>query len=119
MLSMTRHWIWTLLAATLAVALAGVGLTLTSLYPGAAPGLATALLLGSLALTATAFGRIALRVRRLELENEGLIEEVSQEFDRVKDKLDIFAEAMDAPRSLTPDQAEAAEAANARRVMVK
>ena len=119
MLSLTRHWTWTLLAATLAVTLAAVGLTLTSAYPGAAPTLAASLLLGSLGCTAVAFTRVAMRVRLLELENEGLIEEISQEFDRVKDKLEIFSESLSAPRSLSPEEAEAAEQASVRRVMVK
>jgi glycine/D-amino acid oxidase-like deaminating enzyme len=116
---MTRSWTWTFALATAAILLAAVGFTVTSIDPGVAPGLTASLLLGSLACTAVAFGRVAMRVRRLELENEGLIEEIGQEFDRVKDKIEIFSDALQAPRTLSPAEAEAAEAANARRVMVK
>lgn len=121
MLSDARHsWTPTFLFASLAVAFAGVGLALSTFYPGAAPMVAAGLLVASLASTAAAFTRLALRVRRLELENEGLIEEISQEFDRVKDKLEIFSEALAEPRSLSPDEAApGTEQASARRVVVK
>lgn len=120
MLSYTRPWIWTMLTATLAVAFAAIGLTLSLVAPGAMPVLGSALLLASLGMTATAFGRLVARVRRLELENEGLIEEISQEFDRVKDKIDIFAEALADPRSLTPEEAAAHDADTPmRRVTIK
>ena len=104
MLSAETHWTWTLVLAVLAISLAAVGLGLESFYPGAAPLVSTALLVGSLASTAGAFTRVALRVRRLELENIGLIEEISQEFDRVKDKIEIFSEALADPRSITPEE---------------
>lgn len=107
MISTDSNWTFTLVFATLAVTLAAVGLGLTGLSPGLAPLAATSLLLGSLAFTAAAFARVALRVRRLELENEGLIEEISQEFDRVKDKLEIFREALTEPLSLQPQDVEA------------
>ena len=115
----TRSWTLTLLAATLAVTLAVVGMGLSAFYPGAAPAVGTALLLGSLASTAAAFTLVAMRVRRLELENEGLIEEISQEFDRVKDKLEIFGEALAEPRTLTPEDESARRAEPSRRVVVK
>jgi len=116
-LSLTRNWILTFAAALTAVVLGACGLLLTTFDPGAAPAVASALLAGSLACTGAAFVRVALRVRRLELENEGLIEEISQEFDRVRDKLDIFAEAQASAAS--SEQAEAAERSGIRRVMVK
>lgn len=119
MLSAEKTWTPTLLFAAFAVAFAAIGLALTGLYPGAAPLVATSLLVASLACTTGAFGLVAMRVRRLELENEGLVEEISQEFSRVKDRLEIYSEALEAPRSLTPEQQEAAERASARRVMVK
>ena len=103
MLSVDNNWTWTLVLATLAVTFAAVGLGLTGIYPGAAPMVATGLLVGSLVCTAGAFARVAIRVRRLELENMGLIEEISQEFDRVKDKLEIFSEALAEPRTLQPE----------------
>ncbi|MFA5862810.1 MAG: hypothetical protein WDA16_14050 [Candidatus Thermoplasmatota archaeon] len=97
-----KNWLMTTVAATLAVVLAAVGLLSSTLYPGATPALTAALFVGSVAATATAFTGMALRVRRLEMENLGLIEEISQEFDNVKDKISIFAEALDAPRSMSP-----------------
>lgn len=120
MLSYTRSWIWTILAATLAIVFAGVGLTMNTVEPGAMPLFSSGLLLASLACTAAAFGRLVSRVRRLELENEGLIEEISQEFDRVKDKLEIFSEALADPRSISPEEAAEREAdAPMRRVTIK
>lgn len=104
MLSADKNWTITLVLATLAVAFALAGLGLNGFYPGAAPLVATSLLAASLASTAGAFGRVAMRLRRLELENEGLIEEISQEFDRVKDKIEIFSEALAEPRSITPEE---------------
>ena len=104
-------WNLTLVAATVAVALAAAGLLLNALSPGAAPVVSAALLATSLGATGVAFTFLAMRVHRLELENEGLIEEISQEFQRVKDRIEIFGEA------LAPD-AEAMEDA-ARRVVVK
>lgn len=120
MLSNPRQNAWTptFLSAALAVAFAAVGLALSVFYPGAAPTVAAGLLVASLGSTAFAFTRLALRVRRLELENEGLIEEISQEFDRVKDKLEIFSEALAEPRSLTPEEEVRADAP-LRRVVVK
>ena len=112
----TKNWTATLVLSASAVLLALVGLGLTSLYPGAAAIVAGSLLAGSLGATAGAFTLVALRVRRLELENEGLIEEISQEFDRVKDKLEIFGEALEEPRSLTPADEKDLPL---RRVMVK
>jgi len=107
MISADKNWTWTLVFATLAIAFAAAGLGLTGLYPGAAPLVGTSLLLASIASTTVAFTRVAMRVRRLELENEGLVEEIAQEFDRVKDKLEIFSEALAEPRSLTPQDVEA------------
>ena len=107
----TESWTLTLVAGTVAVALAAAGLLLTTLAPGAAPSVSALLLATSLGATGTAFTLVAARVRRLELENEGLIEEISQEFQRVKDKVEIFEEA------LAPD--EDALEASARRVVVK
>ncbi|HET6403361.1 MAG TPA: hypothetical protein VFH78_01835 [Candidatus Thermoplasmatota archaeon] len=104
MISVDNNWTVTLVCATLAVAFALAGLGLNGIYPGAAPLVATGLLVASLGFTAAAFTRVALRVRRLELENEGLIEEISQEFDRVKDKIEIFSEALAEPRSITPEE---------------
>lgn len=94
MLAAKDSWTLTLVSATTAVALAAAGLLLTTLAPGAAPAASSAILAASLGATATAFTLIAGRVRRLELENEGLIEEISQEFQRVKDKVEIFEEAL-------------------------
>lgn len=108
-----QSWTLTFVLASLAAASATVGLALVSLYPDQAPLVALGLLVASLACTALAFARLALRVRQLELENEGLVEEISQEFDRVKDKLEIFGEAV-----LTPDEA-AQEDPPLRRVAVK
>lgn len=93
---MQKTWTLTLMGATLAVAFAAVGLLSTTLYPGATPLLTTGLLGASLACTGLVFTLVASRVRRLELENEGLIEEISQRFDRVKDELEIFGEALGA-----------------------
>ena len=118
MLTAANSWTSTLLLASLAIAFAAVGLGLTGLYPGAAPLVSVALLVGSLGCTAGAFAQVALRVRRLELENEGLIEELSQEFDRVKDKIEIFAEALAEPRTLQPEVVESADVPM-RRVAVK
>ena len=117
MLSVDNNWTWTLVLATLAVTFATVGLGLSGLYPGAAPLVATGLLVASIACTAGAFTRLALRVRRLEMENMGLIEEISQEFDRVKDKLEIFSEALAEPRTLKPEVPE--ENIPMRRVTIK
>ena len=114
---MQQSWTSTLVSATLAVAFALTGLLSTTFYPGATPLLTTALLLASLGATATAFALVARRVRRLELENEGLIEEISQQFDRVHDKLEIFGEALAEPRTLAPEEPKADEPV--RRVMVK
>lgn len=115
---MQQSWTPTLVSATLAIAFAAIGLASTTLYPGATPLLASGLLLASLAATGTAFTLVALRLRRLELENEGLIEEISQKFDRVEDKLDIFGEALAEPRTLAPE-APAKGDEPLRRVMVK
>ena len=101
-------WTLTLIASTLAVAFAATGLVSATFYPGVAPAFTSGLMLASLGSTAAAFGLVAVRVRRLELENEGLVEELSQEFDRVKDKLEIFGEALAEPRTLEPEEAEAA-----------
>jgi hypothetical protein len=101
-----NHWSITLVFATLAVAFALAGLGLGSFYPGAAPLVSGGLLALSLGSTTIAFGRLAMRIRRLELENEGLIEEISQEFDRVKDKIEIFSEALAEPHTLVPEDVE-------------
>ena len=120
MLSVDNNWSFTLVLATLAVAAALTGLGMNALYPGAAPLVMTGLLAASLLCTAGAFTRVAIRLRRLELENEGLIEEISQEFDRVKDKIEIFSEALAEPRSLSPESPAAPASSEAvRRVMVK
>lgn len=116
MLSAKNSWTTTLAAASVAVTLAACGLALTSLSPGTSVLVTNGLLLGSLGATTLAFTNLALRLRRLELENEGLIEEISQEFDRVKDKIEIFGEALESPRTLSP---EGVEDAPMRRVMVK
>ena len=116
MISAENNWTFTLVLATLAVAFAFAGLGLDGLYPGAAPLVAAGLLAVSLACTAGAFTRLAMRVRRLELENEGLIEEISQEFDRVKDKIEIFTEALAEPRSIQPQEIESTPM---RRVTIK
>lgn len=104
----SKFWSITLVAASFAVAFAAIGLVLDSFAPATPALVTTGLLLASLGSTATAFARIALRVRRLELENEGLVEEISQEFDRVKDKIDILGEGLDGARRITPEEAEAA-----------
>jgi hypothetical protein len=116
-LSLTRPWIWTFSAALAATVLAAAGLLANLLVPAGSPALAAPLLMASLACTAVAFARMALRVRRLELENEGLVEEISQEFDRVKGKLDIFSDALAAPGASAP--AEATDRTGQRRVVVK
>lgn len=133
MLLVDNNWTVTLVFATLAVGFALAGLGLGGMYPGAlnepagssgssafgpaaAPLVASALLAGSLACTGVAFTRVAMRVRRLELENEGLIEEISLEFDRVKDKIEIFSNALAEPRSITPEEVDSAPL---RRVTVK
>lgn len=118
MISVDNNWSVTLVFATLAVGFALAGLGLGGIYPGAAPIVSAALLLGSLACTAVAFTRLAFRVRRLELENEGLIEEISQEFDRVKDKIEIFTDALAEPRSITPEE-RTVDDAPLRRVTIK
>lgn len=116
MLSTKNSWTQTLAAAVVAVTLALTGLVLSTFSPATGPLVTNAILLGSLGATALAFTNLALRLRRLELENEGLIEELSQEFDRVKDKLEIFGEALQEPRTLSPEEAENTPM---RRVMVK
>lgn len=116
MLSAKNTWTQILTAAILAVTLAAMGLALTALSPGTSSLVTSALLLGSLAATAVAFASLTRRLRRLELENEGLIEDISQEFDRVKDRLALFDAALQEPRSLSPDGLEDAPM---RRVMVK
>ncbi len=113
-----KNWIATLVSASIAVTLAAVGLLATRVDPGLSPLISSGILLGSLGATAFAFTLVALRVRRLELENEGLIEEVSQQFDRVKDKLEIFSEALAEPRSISPEAPVPADEP-LRRVMVK
>lgn len=116
MLSAKNSWTTTFAAAVVAITLAACGLALTTFSPGTSVLVTNGLLLGSLGATAMAFGNLALRLRRLELENEGLIEEISQEFDRVKDKMEIFGEALESPRSLSPEEIESTPM---RRVMVK
>ena len=111
-----NSWTQTLVAAVVAVTLAATGLTLTTFSPATSVLVTNGLLLGSLAATGVACTTLALRLRRLELENEGLIEEISQEFDRVKDKIEIFGEALESPRTLSPEEVENAPM---RRVMVK
>lgn len=100
----TKPWSITLAAAIAAVALALAGLAAPSLMPAAPPALMAAVLGASLVCTVLAFGTLAVRVRRLELENSGLVEEISQEFDRVRDKLEIFSDALAEPRTLTPTE---------------
>jgi hypothetical protein len=116
MLSAQNSWTQILIAAVVAVTLAAAGLALTAFSPGVSPLVTSGLLLASLASTTVAFTSLALRLRRLELENEGLIEELSQEFDRVKDKLEIFGEALREPRTLSPEEIENTPM---RRVMIK
>lgn len=101
--SAENHWTLTLASAVTAAAFALVGLGLETVYAGAAPLLSTALLVSSLGATGIAFTRLAMRVRRLEIENLGLIEEISQEFDRVKDKIELYDSALADPRSMTPE----------------
>jgi hypothetical protein len=113
-----RQWLLTLVLAILAVTFAALGLVGTTLVPIETPAFTGALLLASLGCTAGAFGVLASRLRRLELENEGLIEELSQEFDRVKTKIEIFEEAFQEPRTLAPESVEEQENA-VRRVVVK
>lgn len=113
-----KFWPLTTTAAVVAIVAAAAGLALNAFAPAAPALLTSGLLALSLAGTAVAFGRVAMRLRRLELENEGLVEEISQEFDSVKDKLEIFSEALEEPRSLEPEAAES-HAAPMRRVMVK
>lgn len=110
-----KSWILALAAACCAIAFAVAGLLLQSFVPGVAPTLGMALLAASLASTVIAFGGLAARVHRLEMENMGLIEEIAQEFNRVKDKLEIFGDA------LSPAQNVKVEDENAplRRVVVK
>jgi len=107
-----ESWTLTLVAATVAVALAAAGLLLATVAPGAAPTVSAALLATSLGATGTAFTLVAVRVRHLELENEGLIEEISQEFQRVRDQVEVFSEALAPESEATLDDA-------ARRVVVK
>lgn len=114
-----RQWLLTLVLATLAVSFAVVGLVGTTLVPIETPAFTAALLAASLACTAGAFGILASRLRRLELENEGLIEELSQEFDRVKTKIEVFEEAFEEPRSFPPGQTVKVEGQSLRRVTVK
>lgn len=116
---MQQNWTSTLVLATLAVAFALVGLFSATFYPGATPVLTTGLFVASLASTAAAFTLVTMRVRRLELENEGLIVEISQEFDRMKDKLEIFGDALAEPRSVTTAERVPLEAETTRRVVVK
>ena len=113
-----NSWTQTLVAAVVAVTLAATGLLLTTFSAATSVLVTNGLLLGSLAATTVAFTTLALRLRRLELENEGLIEEISQKFDRVNDKLDIFGEALAEPRTLAPE-APAKGDEPLRRVMVK
>lgn len=117
MLSVKDSWTHTLVCAVVAVTLAAAGLLVSTFSPATSGLVMGGLLAGSLAATAAAFTLLARRLRRLELENEGLIEEISQEFDRVRDKMEIFGEALQAPRNMTPEEAEAD--APMRRVMVK
>lgn len=111
-----QTWTSTLALAASAVVLAGAGLALVTILPAAPLLVSGGLLVGSLACTGGAFAGLALRVRRLEMENMGLIEEISQEFDRVKDKLEIFGDALVEPTSIPVE-----DEANVplRRVMVK
>lgn len=108
MLSVDNDWTMTFVFAALAVGFALAGLGLDGFYPGAAPLVSSGLLVASLGCTSTAFTRLALRVRRIELENEGLIEEISREFDRMKDKIEIFTDALAQPRSIRPEEIERA-----------
>jgi hypothetical protein len=110
MLASKDHSTSTLVTATLAVAFAASGLLVVTFAPATPALVSGALLLGSLGATGAAFALLASRVRRLELENMGLIEEISQEFDRVKTRLDV---ALDA--TIPTDEEEEA----IRRVVVK
>lgn len=85
-----------------AVAFAASGLLLSTVAPGAAPAASSGMLLASLACTAGAFGLLVARVRRVEQENEGLVEELSQELARVKGRLDVVDAAHLAPREEAP-----------------
>jgi hypothetical protein len=111
-----NSWTQTLVAAVVALTLAATGLMLTTVSPTTSVLVTNGLLLASLGATGIAFTTLALRLRRLELENEGLIEEISQEFDRVKDKMEIFGEALERPHTLSPEEVENTPM---RRVMVK
>lgn len=112
-----RAWTFTIAAGSLAVVLATVGLLMPALAPAAPAAFPIALLVASLAATATAFTVLARRVHRLEMENLGLVEEISQEFDSVRDKLEIFGEALADPQRLTVTEHEVN--VPARRVEVK
>lgn len=118
MLSAYSSWTLTALSASAAVATAATGFVINAFAPGSAPMVSTGLLVAAVGCTATAFGLVAARLRRIELENMGLIEEISQEFDRVKDKLEIFSEALAEPRTIQPEVVES-EAPTTRRVTVK
>lgn len=106
-----NNWTLILVTATVAATLAGVGLVGSMILPAEFAALSAAALGGALTASTAAFSLVALRLRRLELENEGLVEELSQEFDRVKEQLEVE------PRSYTPD-GPAARAVQ-QRVMVK
>lgn len=114
-----RFWTFTMLAASCAIAFAIGGLALSALAPSAPAYAASTLLIGSLASTAAAFGLLAARVRRLETENAGLVEELSQEFERVKDKLEIYGEALQESQRVPLRDAEVDANTPMRRVPLK
>lgn len=99
-----RFWPMTMLAAGFAIAFAVAGGALRWFAPDAPALLGTGFLAVSLAATATAFGLVAARVRRLEMENTGLVEEMTQQFERVRSQMDVFDDALSAPRSITPEE---------------
>lgn len=86
-----NNWTLILVSATVAVTLAAVGLVGISILPAEYAALSAAALGGALTASTAAFSFVAMRLRRLELENEGLIEEISQEFERVHDSTRSFS----------------------------
>ncbi|HEX2022413.1 MAG TPA: hypothetical protein VHH36_06845 [Candidatus Thermoplasmatota archaeon] len=111
-----RPWTLVLLVASASLAAGLGGIASAAL---ALSWLAVGLFAAALAGSALTFGLLARRVRHLERAQEGLVEELSQELDRFKDKLDAFSAALAKPRTIAPEEREAAEQAATRRVTVK
>ena len=114
-----RFWTLTMLAASCAIAFAIGGLAVSAVAPAAPAYAASTLLIGSLASTAAAFTLLAVRIRRLETENAGLVEELSQEFERVKDKLEIYGDALQETQRVPLRDAEMEANTPMRRVPLK